>query len=1051
MSDDLGPDDLATVGRSRAGRSTVRSHRRPDRPGLAAVRRPGRRRGDHRRRRGPRRRLPGAVDGPGRAGRLRLGHVVGVVQAGPRRAALREPGRAGTGGPGPGRAPTAAANAPHLVRALPFVLPLTGARPRPGRSAPPCGSTTWPEGPASARSTAGCRWTRPAPGCRRCGPTPSAGPTSTSTPTPTTPASPSPWSAPPSSTTGPWPPTTPPVVGAAAEPVGTGGRGPGGGRRRGDRGAGGGGGQRRRRVVGRGGRAGGRRAGGGRADHPPGQGGPPHRAPVAAAGDGRGRAPGGLRRAVGLRHPLARHRPGLHRHHRHRLRRRRRPGPVLGGRRRLPAGRGQPVAVRPPHPGRRGRLLGRAATAGGGRGRAGARPTCPAATGCRSRRAAWSPSPAASSRPTGRWRPTPSTTWPACWAPAPAAAPPPCACGAPRPAAGRRRRPATAPRRAWSGPWWRPTARSANRWSTACPTCGRRWCMPSATRWPVPSGTCSTAACGPASSTVTGRPRPRPTSPPWSGPELGWSRAESDANVAAYRAVPRRGAGPRRPPGRRPTPPERGMTAGDVKLRIDWEVVVRSAALALAVAVPAIVLGATVARDSNVIVLLYFVLLGGQVAAGWYAGRHRLDAPLVHGALASLTSFVVLVVVVVGGPGHRRQERARPLQPGLPRLHGLLHRHLRRPAGVPDEQAGTADHPRRATTAAGRRVSHLVVDVGTSGVRAAIVGADASVSHVHHRQVLPTTPNQGFVEFDAAVMAAAALDVARAALPPPAGRWRRWASPTNGRRRCVWDRATGEPVGPGIGWQDLRTAGMCLGLQAQGIHVPPSASATKLAVLLDIADPDRERDLCFGTIDTWMAWTLSGGDAARHRPVQRRRHRHAAARLLRLGLPRARRPPHPGAGAAHHRRLVGRGRRGLGAGRGAAHRRDRRRPAGVAHRPGLHPPGDGQDDVRHRRDGRPQRGRRAAVVRPPGPVGDVPHRRLAPGRADDVRPGGVHAHRRPGGGVAAGRPGADRVVGGVGDGGRRCAGRRATCGSCPPCWGWARPPGTSAPGGRWWG
>jgi hypothetical protein len=84
-----------------------------------------------------------------------------------------------------------------------------------------------------------------------------------------------------------------------------------------------------------------------------------------------------------------------------------------------------------------------------------------------------------------------------------------------------------------------------------------------------------------------------------------------------------------------------------VKLRIDWEVVVRAAALALAVAVPTVVLGATVARDSNVIVLLYFVLLGGQVAAGWYAGRNRLDAPLIHGALASLTSFVVLVVVVV--------------------------------------------------------------------------------------------------------------------------------------------------------------------------------------------------------------------------------------------------------------------------------------------------------------------------------------------------------------------------------------------------------------------
>ena len=34
----------------------------------------------------------------------------------------------------------------------------------------------------------------------------------------------------------------------------------------------------------------------------------------------------------------------------------------------------------------------------------------------------------------------------------------------------------------------------------------------------------------------------------------------------------------------------------------------------------------------------------------------------------------------------------------------------------------------------------------------------------------------------------------------------------------VWDRATGEPVGPGIGWQDLRTVGTCLQLRAEGIR-----------------------------------------------------------------------------------------------------------------------------------------------------------------------------------------------------------------------------------------
>ena len=156
-------------------------------------------------------------------------------------------------------------------------------------------------------------------------------------------------------------------------------------------------------------------------------------------------------------------------------------------------------------------------------------------------------------------------------------------------------------------------------------------------------------------------------------------------------------------------------------------------------------------------------------------------------------------------------------------------------------------------------MSHLVVDVGTSGVRAAVVRPDASVANVHYRQVLPTTPNQGFVEFDAGAMAAAAVDVAWAALDeggPVVS-----VGLANQRASTVlWDRGTGRPVAPGIGWQDLRTVSMCLGLQAQGLYLSPSSSATKLAVLLDIVDPDRERDLCFGTIDSWMAWTLSDGE-----------------------------------------------------------------------------------------------------------------------------------------------------------------------------------------------
>jgi len=152
----------------------------------------------------------------------------------------------------------------------------------------------------------------------------------------------------------------------------------------------------------------------------------------------------------------------------------------------------------------------------------------------------------------------------------------------------------------------------------------------------------------------------------------------------------------------------------------------------------------------------------------------------------------------------------------------------------------------------------LVIDVGTSSVRASIVHADATITHVHRRDVLPTTPSPGFVELDAAVLAEAVLDTARRALE--AGGPVDAVGIANQRATTiVWDRATGEPVGPGVGWQDQRTVMMCLALQARGFRFSPSSSATKLAFLLDLADPDRSRDLCFGTVDTWVAWTLSGG------------------------------------------------------------------------------------------------------------------------------------------------------------------------------------------------
>jgi len=53
--------------------------------------------------------------------------------------------------------------------------------------------------------------------------------------------------------------------------------------------------------------------------------------------------------------------------------------------------------------------------------------------------------------------------------------------------------------------------------------------------------------------------------------------------------------------------------------------------------------------------------------------------------------------------------------------------------------------------------------------------------------------------------------------------------------------------------------GFCLVLQAQGIRLAPNQSATKLAGFSTSPIQTGRGDLCAGTVDTWVAWTLSRG------------------------------------------------------------------------------------------------------------------------------------------------------------------------------------------------
>lgn len=89
----------------------------------------------------------------------------------------------------------------------------------------------------------------------------------------------------------------------------------------------------------------------------------------------------------------------------------------------------------------------------------------------------------------------------------------------------------------------------------------------------------------------------------------------------------------------------------------------------------------------------------------------------------------------------------------------------------------------------------------------------------------------------------------------------------------VWDRESGDPVYNAIVWQDRRTAPVCDKLIADGhsdtimkrTGLIPDAyfSATKLIWILDNVEGVRERaekgELCFGTVDSWLLWKITGG------------------------------------------------------------------------------------------------------------------------------------------------------------------------------------------------
>ena len=153
----------------------------------------------------------------------------------------------------------------------------------------------------------------------------------------------------------------------------------------------------------------------------------------------------------------------------------------------------------------------------------------------------------------------------------------------------------------------------------------------------------------------------------------------------------------------------------------------------------------------------------------------------------------------------------------------------------------------------------LVIDIGTTSVRVATMNVNGEIVDFRQQQQPPSTPFPGLVEFDPTTLSRSVIELA-SAVATAAGAITGVAITTQRASTVVWHRSSGEPIGPGLSWQDLRTVGECMTAKSEhGVAVAPNQSATKAQWLLNSVENARGLDLCIGTIDSWIVWALSGG------------------------------------------------------------------------------------------------------------------------------------------------------------------------------------------------
>lgn len=173
--------------------------------------------------------------------------------------------------------------------------------------------------------------------------------------------------------------------------------------------------------------------------------------------------------------------------------------------------------------------------------------------------------------------------------------------------------------------------------------------------------------------------------------------------------------------------------------------------------------------------------------------------------------------------------------------------------------------------------SHLLaIDQGTTSSRAVVFSDQLEIIAVAQQEFEQFFPKSGWVEHDPEEIWDTTLDTCRKALENAhlaAGDIACIGITNQRETTIIWDKESGKPIHKAIVWQDRRTSGFCdrlreaghdpLITRKTGLLLDAYFSATKIKWLLDNVEGARQRaeagELCFGTVDTFLLWRLTGG------------------------------------------------------------------------------------------------------------------------------------------------------------------------------------------------